>query len=209
MKSNHLLLAVFLFFSCSANEKTSQEAPATDSSSKATLPQPTEDDTLNRDQIREMGIIKEVEDAGYPFMSLKIEFPERHFSEFFTINLEEAKGVSGVNLSKWKGKYVSFFYESNIQNALLDIEREGKSLLDEGSESKKSSLKKIVGKLSGADETTNGDLPSKISITNNNGESVEFEFFVTQQLVDANGKEVVGYYEERTQNKISSIRLSD
>ncbi|MBK8043414.1 MAG: hypothetical protein IPK21_12625 [Haliscomenobacter sp.] len=53
-----------------------------------------------------------------------------------------------------------------------------------------------------------GDLPGSLSITTADGETFEFEFFLTQELVDANGKQVDGYYEPRTENKITKIHLN-
>ncbi|MEZ4905021.1 MAG: hypothetical protein R2822_26345 [Spirosomataceae bacterium] len=76
-----------------------------------------------------MGLLKEVEDSGYPFATLTIEFPERKLTEYFTINFEEAKGANLGTIQQWVGKYVSFTYTSELTNALLDVQVEGKSLV--------------------------------------------------------------------------------
>jgi hypothetical protein len=64
------------------------------------------------DVIQEMGILKSVEDSSYPYATLVIEFPERKFSETFTINMEEVKNAPMASLNKWIGRYVSFGYTS-------------------------------------------------------------------------------------------------
>ncbi|AFK05190.1 hypothetical protein Emtol_4065 [Emticicia oligotrophica DSM 17448] len=159
-------------------------------------------------QLKEFGLLKSAEDSGYPFASLTIEFPERNFSENFTINLEEVKNVNMGTLQKWVGKYVSFTYNSDLTNALMEMQLNGKSVInDEPIELGPNSLK-LVGILRGAAKVTAGDLPSVISVTTANNEKYSFEFFITPQMVKANNKKVVVYFEEIVSNTILQIKLS-
>ncbi|MVM41241.1 hypothetical protein GO730_32035 [Spirosoma sp. HMF3257] len=157
--------------------------------------------------IREVGLLKEVEDSGYPLLTLTIEFPKRHVKEYFVVNLEEVNGTNVEDMNTWVGQYVSFAYTSELTNALLDLQLDGKSLLDEDNTAVNAQTQKITGLLSGADEETAGDLPGKISITATDNTVLDFEFFVTKEMVEANGESVVGFYEERTANTIKSINL--
>lgn len=210
------LAAAFLLISCiSCTAKETQKdqvdstkiTQATDSIATATASDSETDLVANDDEIKEMGILKEVEDSGYPIATLTIEFPERKFTEYFTVNLEEVKGADINKMRNWVGRYVSFLYRSELINALLDVQINGKSIVSEEKVELGPEAKKIVGILKGADEETPGDLPGTVSITSKDNTTLEFDFFVTKEMVAVNGKRVVGYYEERGQNIITAIKL--
>jgi hypothetical protein len=118
-------LLLSLCISCAANESksaTSETQSSTDSTSQLAVKEPTGELSATDDGIKEMGILKEVEDSGYPIATLTIEFPERKFQEYFTINFEETKGADLQTIRKWVGRYVSFTYNSDLTNALLDVQ---------------------------------------------------------------------------------------
>lgn len=200
------------FISCSAKEEKATSTDSTktaDTVASASNPvAEVEDDlTPKDDEIREMGILKEVEDSGYPMATLRIEFPERKFEEYFTVNLEEVPGADINKMRKWVGRYVSFLYKSELSNALLDLQVNGKSIINETPIEINSETKRVVGLLKGADEETPGDLPGTVTITTKDNNTLSFDFFVTKEMVAVNGKRVVGYYEERNQNIITAIKL--
>jgi hypothetical protein len=199
MKLQVLLLSIgFVFLnSCNGQEKqTREQAPA-------------EKQEINKgDALREFGLLKSAEDSGYPFYTVDIEFPERKFSEVFTLNLEEIPDVDPGILAGWVGQYISFEYTSKIINALLDVRQNGKSLLGVKPSELPKKLNKISGTLSGAMNVTEGDLPSLLRIHDPEDQSLEFEFFITPELVEAEGTMVVGFYDQRTENKIVSIKLA-
>ncbi|MEI7584955.1 hypothetical protein [Runella sp.] len=203
-------LLLSLCISCAANESksaTSETQSSTDSTSQLAVKEPTGELSATDDGIKEMGILKEVEDSGYPIATLTIEFPERKFQEYFTINFEETKGADLQTIRKWVGRYVSFTYNSDLTNALLDVQVDGKSLVSEEKIELSADAKKVTGILRGADEETPGDLPGKVTITTSDDTVLSFPFFVTKEMVEANGKSVTGFYEERTQNTITAIKL--
>jgi hypothetical protein len=158
--------------------------------------------------LKEFGLLKSAEDSGYPFYTVEIEFPERKFSEIFTLNLEEIPDVVPGILAGWVGRYVSFEYTSEVINALLDVRQNGKSLLGVKPSELPKGLQKISGTLSGATNVTEGDLPSLLRIHDPEDQSLEFEFFITPELVEAEGSLVVGFYDQRTENKIISLKLA-
>jgi len=197
MKLNVLLLSIgFVFLnSCNGQEKQTQQ------------PASTEKQEINEgDALREFGLLKSADDSGYPFYTVEIEFPERKFSEVFTLNLEEIPDVDPGILAGWVGKYVSFEYTSEVINALLDVRQNGKSLLGVKPSELPKGLKKISGTLSGATNVTEGDLPSLLRIHDPEDQSLEFEFFITPELVEAEGTLVVGFYDQRTNNRITTIK---
>ena len=199
MKLPVLLLSISfaILNSCSGQEKQKQQ------------PAPTEKQEVNEgDALREFGLLKSADDSGYPFYTVEIEFPERKFSEVFTLNLEEIPDVDHGILPGWVGKYVSFEYTSEVINALLDVRQNGKSLLGIKPSELPKGLKKISGTLSGATNVTEGDLPSLLRIHDPEDQSLEFEFFITPELVEAEGTLVVGFYDQRIDNRITTIKLA-
>lgn len=160
------------------------------------------------DGINEFGLLKDVEDSGYPLATLYIEFPERKFSEYFTINLEEVKNVNMGILKKWKGKYVAFTYNSDLTNALVDVQINGKSAINTEPVEFSENVQKVVGILKGAGKVTESDLPSTISITTANNQKLLFDYYITPEMVKINGRKVVAYYEEVVSNTITKIKVS-
>lgn len=165
------------------------------------LPEPT------GEQIRELGLLKQVEDSGYPFFALLIEFPERKFEESFLLDLSEVTNLDPGSLSKAVGKYVNFLYTSNINNVLLDVRQEGKSLLGNAPEDLPEGLERATGILTGAGTPTEGDLPTRISINDPHEFSLEFDVFVTPEMAEAEGNIVEVFFEKRTENKIVAIKV--
>ncbi|GAB2620752.1 hypothetical protein GCM10027035_16270 [Emticicia sediminis] len=160
------------------------------------------------DGINEFGILKEVEDSGYPLATLHIEFPERKFSEYFTINLEEVKNVNMGILKKWKGKYVAFTYNSDLTNALVDLQINGKSAIHTEPMEFSDNVQMVVGVLRGAGKVTESDLPSTISITTTDNQKLLFDYYITPEMVKINGRKVMAYYEEVVSNTITKIKVS-
>jgi hypothetical protein len=203
MKINSLLLLAgfVLLNSCNGQEKQTQEQTREQA--------PAEKQVINEgDALREFGLLKSAEDSGYPFYTVEIEFPERKFSEVFTLNIEEIPDVDPGILAGWVGQYVSFEYTSEVINALLDVRQNGKSILGVKPSELPKGLRKISGTLSGATNVTEGDLPSLLRIHDPEDQSLEFEFFITPELVEAEGTLVVGFYDQRTENKIIFMKLT-
>lgn len=69
------------------------------------------------------------------------------------------------------------------------------------------SFNKITGILSQANVVTTGDLPGELKITDDHDRFEKFSFFITPEIVQANGKVVVGYFEPRTQNTITALEI--
>lgn len=160
----------------------------------------------NGELVHETGLLKKYEDGGYPFATLTIEFPERKFEESFTLNLEEVKDIKPENLSKSIGKYLDFSYVSKFENALMDIQNNGKSIFKTDAIPVTKEMKNITGLLTGANEITGGDLPNKITVSNDQ-ETLEFEYYVTEEMVKYNGKTITVFYEERTSNDLVEMKI--
>ncbi len=190
------LSCLMLSVSCTGQGKQGNKSTA-----DKDLPEPT------GEQIRELGLLKQVEDSGYPFFTLLIEFPERKFEEYFLLDLSEVTNLDPGSLNKAVGRYVSFLYTSNIINALLDMRQEGKSLLGISPEDLPEGLERATGILTGAGTPTEGDLPTRISVNDPHEFSLEFDAFVTPEMAEAEGNIVEVFFEKRTENKIAAIRI--
>lgn len=160
----------------------------------------------NGELVHETGILKNYEDGGYPIATLTIEFPERKFEETFSLNLEEIKEINQETLSKSIGKYLDFSYVSNLENALMDIQSNGKSIFKTDAIPVTKEMKSITGVLIGANEVTGGDLPNKISVSNTE-QTLDFEYYVTEDMVKFNKKTVTVFYEERASNNLVELKV--
>lgn len=155
--------------------------------------------------VEDIGMITSIEDSGYPYYNLEIEFPERQLKETFLLDLSQLDSIDPQILMSWLGQYVTFTYTSTLVNDLLDLQVNEVSILgNEGMEFPEG-VKMISGTLSGAYEVTAGDRPVKISITDPEEASYTFEFFVTPEMVEAEGTLVKGYFTQRTLNEIKSV----
>ena len=198
-----LAFCILLWMSSCSNSTDSNTAEETNTEA-------TESDALAAlDTLRELGLIKTVEDAGYPMYSLEIEFPERGFSEGFLLNAEDIQGLDLAKLGNSAGKYISFEYTSELENALLDMKVNGKSVYDEGEAFEPTpDTKTFEGTLKNAGEPTSSDLPDQISISGADGKTEKFDCYITPLMAKANGKKVVGYYEVRTANRIIGLEFT-
>lgn len=160
----------------------------------------------NGELVHETGILKKFEDGGYPFATLTIEFPERKMEETFSLNLEEVKNIDQEMLSQSTGKYLDFSYVSNFENALMDIQNNEKSIFKTDVIPVTKEMKNISGVLSGAKEVTGGDLPNKVSVSNAN-QTLDFEYYVTDEMVKYNGKTITVFYEERSTNNLVEVKI--
>ncbi len=162
----------------------------------------------NNEMLFETGLLTQVEDAGYPMVGLYFDFPERDFSEYFSVNLEENHAVDINILEGSIDRYVHFGYTSVLVNELVDLMLDDASLLDEpmnvGDDVE---LHTITGVLSNAEEVTSSDLPGEIYVQTEEEITETFPFYITPSIVEANGSTVVAIYVQRTVNTICSFEV--
>ena len=135
-----------------------------------------------------LGLLKSATDAGYPRMNLAIEFPERNYLEFYTLNLEKVKSVKAKTLTDAVGKYVTFEYESEIHNSLYDLYLNGTLLNpDERPPVDPDAMRSVTGVLSNAAEVSKENVRGEIQITDKDGKMVKIPYFITPEIAAANG----------------------
>jgi hypothetical protein len=206
IKMSRTLSFIFVFFTTvSCGGKEINKMVSTNSVTDSTVVN-KEINTIKQ-EIPEMGLLKQVEDSGYPFAILTIEFPERNFTENFTINMEEVDNASIADLNSYIDHYVKFTYTSELSYALLDIFHNSRSIFGAEVAPEGDAIKAIEGILYGAEQVTNGDLPGEVSVFADDGENHYFPYFVTSEMVAVNEKRVTAFYEVRTSNTITSIQM--
>jgi hypothetical protein len=211
-------LSMMLLASCkSGSEKSAEELAEQESfrlDSIAAMEMDIEDydeefgEGPSDDEIEEYGLFVEVEDGGYPFYSVTVEFPEREMKNSFTLNIENLE-IAPDALNNLKDKYVTFYYTSELDNDLYEMMLNDNSVIGEDAIEISEDLKSVTGILSGANEVTGGDLPTEITIKTKSGEEVIFELYVNPEMVPANGKEVTAYFSTRGRNKIAFIKMPE
>lgn len=159
------------------------------------------------DEVREYGILTAIEDSGYPLFSIDVEFPEREMTASFSFNIEKSP-LSMEQLIAMKGKYATFYYTTEDALQLADIIHNGKTVLGEYGLDSFEGFDSATGKLSGAEAPTSGDLPGTITLTSGNN-TLEFDYFITDEVVAINEKEVTVYYYELGVNEITYIWASE
>lgn len=191
---------------CHTNPNNAQKAVVNEALSNSQRMKSNESSSA----IQEFGLLKSAEDSGYPFFTLYIEFPERGFAEYFTVNIENMENMNAEDLTNAVGKYISFEYNSDIVNALIEIEYNDKGIiLQDDTVFQNDDLKRITGVLSNAAEETQGDLPAEIFVTSEEEITEKFSFFITADIVAVNGKVVTAHYEQRTLNTITTMEIKE
>lgn len=221
IKSIFLILLAMSLFACQLENKNSNG----DTNKKETETAiEVQDETVNNqeeqvteadpfrepsdDEIREYGIIKEIEDGVYPIFNITVEFPKREMEHTFILNHGALTGFDG-DLFTLKGKYISFYYLEDWENDLMDIFENGKTLLGEYTPDLDPEWKSITGILSGAENETQSDLPSIISVTDIDGNKLDFKFYIDETMVKANGKEVQAYFSFKGVSTITHINPTE
>lgn len=165
--------------------------------------------SLQAQGLTERGLLRNVEEASHPLFALTIEFPERDFSQTFTINLEHIRYLDARKLNNWRGKYVNFDYTSDTYTSLIEITSDGKSVFLNKSQMPKTdgNLRSVTGILSNAHTETKGNIPTIIYITTSDGTILPFECFVTHEMEAVNGTKVLVVYNEKEENVIRGMSL--
>jgi hypothetical protein len=152
--------------------------------------------------------ITAVTDAGYPMFAVTATVPGQPAPLELLLNAEAAD-LGGVEPAALAGKSVTLGYVTKDEPSLVDIRADGHSLL--GAAAPKSddpAWTVVTGTLGGAAAPTAGDLPDTIEITDAQGVTHAFEYFITPEIVVANGKQVTGYYVTGAVNRVTSIKLA-
>ena len=206
-----LLLFLFAITACKNDIKKEQvqDDTATDSIYSNIDDVLEEDYEPGDEEIREFGIIETIEDGGYPFFVVTVNFVERNMKHDFNLNIE-AIDMDMEELATLTDQWATIYSTANIENFLYDLQYKGESVFGEYAPEKTDpSWKKITGVLSGAAEVTAGDLPDTVTVTSEEGTTLNFDIFIDAETVKANGNQVTAYYVIRGVNTITHIQPAE
>jgi len=195
-----LLLLSLIIVSCtSAPKQENEDAPETEEAKETSTLEDSadEDDEL----FTEYGLIQAVEGGAYPMYTITVEFPERKMIKTFSLNAEELQPRI-EQLSSLVGNYAAIKYTSTLEPSLLDLRTKDKVIM--GSGKIDPNWKRISGKLTGAEEITNSDLPGAVQVSNDS-QTIEFQFYVFEEMQAVNGQYVEANYTLRSINRIKSM----
>ncbi|MFC4635787.1 hypothetical protein ACFO3O_17890 [Dokdonia ponticola] len=162
----------------------------------------------DEDILQEYGLIENIEDEAYPFYNVTVNFIGSRAKINLGLNIEEIP-LDVEALNKLQGKYATIYYTSELQNNLQDLQMNDVSVFGEYAPDYSSDWDQITGTLKGAGSVTAGDLPSYISIAGNDGKNLDFEVFIDDEMVKANGKTVTVFYTIDVTNTITDIVPSE
>ena len=158
----------------------------------AALRAPTTDET------RIVGPVTSIEDGGYPQFTVHVQQDARDLALY--LDAEDAD-LGGQPPQSFSGKTAAIYFKRTPENNLAEIRLAGQSLINGTDEPAGPS---VTGVLSGAEAVTNGDLPDQIAVTDAAGNRTVFEYYVTPEIVAANGREVTAFY---TPSEVSRVTL--
>lgn len=200
-----VLLLSAILFAC-GSKQTEETKDSTQTEDATTLTDSNGEREPTDDEIREFGLISEIEDGAYPMFNITMEFPERQQSASFNLNIEEI-ALSVEELLALQNKYATVYYSGEEESQIFDVHLNNQSIWNE--EEADFELEQVTGILAGANDITEGDLPDEVSITTSNGEKLSFEHYIDEAMVAVNGKEVTVYYSTRYLNTITYMKKSE
>lgn len=204
------LVLLALLSACQGNEKAAvQETPeVTEVQEPENTFQEVQDEAIRpieEGETKEYGRVLTVEDGVYPMFWLQLEFPESGEVLDFEVNVQDL-GWEAEEIHSMNGRFVTLYHKEDVSNDVVSVWLDGNNILDDELEAVEGETLEATGILEGAEQVTESDLPSTISVVNGAGEKVDFSLYVGPKLIEGNGKEVVVKYQERTRQVISYIR---
>lgn len=158
------------------------------------------------DELREYGLVVQITDGIYPMFVVTIEFPERQMKQDFDLNIENIS-LDVHGLYELQDTYISFYYLAELENDLFDIQINNKSLLETETPNT-DEYDYVIGTLEGA-LTESGDLPSEVSVVDEDDQQFRFKCYITPELIKANNQEVTAFYSVRGVEMITYIMPSE
>lgn len=152
------------------------------------------------------GRVIEVEDGGYPQFTVTVQ-PEGDGAQLLLYLNAEAEGLDlgGTQPAEFRDGPATVYYVTEDELNLLDLRLDGQTLTEATGEPLAGG-DSITGVLSGADAVTGGDLPDLITVTDAGGQARSFEYYITDAIVAANGRQVTAYYSAGQRKRITLMR---
>ena len=152
-----------------------------------------------------------IEDGPYPQFVLHLDTagpnaPISGITMPFNLNIEAVEQTV-EDLYALQNSIITIHYTTETDRYLMAVRnpeglRIGSKALDPG-------WLEITGTLSGADAPTESDLPDTVTITDTNGNAIDFLEYITEELVAVNGTVVNAYYSERTVHNVTGFSKAE
>ena len=189
-----------LCFSCKPAEKPADTTSVADT----TTQQQTNASSVPAGALTFEGTLKTAEDAGYPMVALTLVSATNKDSLGVMLNLEGSQKVAPATVNGWLGKTVKVVYTETPETALLELEANGKKVMDPKFKPGKET-KQFKGVLQKANAATAGDLPDEVTMEGEDKSTKTFKVFITKEMIPLNGKTVTAWYEDRIDRQVVSI----
>ncbi len=155
------------------------------------------------------GAVTQVEDGAYPLFTVTIQ-PESGAPIALYLNAEGGADLNSQQPANFSGQNVIAYYTTTEDLALTDLRTAaGASLLPADTPAPAADAPSITGVLSGAEAVTASDLPDVITVTDAQGAARSFEYYITEEIVAANGQQVTARYQPGARNEITLLHPAD
>ena len=149
------------------------------------------------------GLVTQIEAGAYPQYTVTIQ-PEGGEAVPLYLNVEGGADLNSQELRSFDTLNVTAYYTTTDDPLLISLQSAtGASILAPDGVVATDGLSSITGVLSGADAVTDSDLPDVISVTDAQGAAINFEYYVTPDIVAVNGQQVTARYRPNVRNEIT------
>lgn len=149
------------------------------------------------------GVVTQIEAGAYPQYTVTIQ-PEGGEAVPLYLNVEGGADLNSQELRSFDTLNVTAYYTTTDDPLLISLQSAtGASILAPDGAVATDGLSSITGVLSGADAVTDSDLPDVISVTDAQGAAINFEYYVTPDIVAVNGQQVTARYRPNVRNEIT------
>lgn len=153
------------------------------------------------------GRLEAATDAGFPMYFLTIAQEGAPAKELLW-NAMDPTLTGADSIDAVVGQTISVTYETRPSIDAYALSANGAELLgmDQAAIPAGTDVKELTGTLSGAAETTAGDLPDEITVTGADGTAVTFQFFISPEIAAVNGQSVTLRYANATEDVVTAVR---
>lgn len=150
------------------------------------------------------GVVSSVEDGAYPMFTLHLIEDGMSVPTSFSL-MAEGADLGGADLYTLEGKTVSIEYVEPERWDLISIALvENENDMDV---EPRDGWHFVSGRLHGASNITGGDLPDELTINVINGERIVFDYYIDEQMVALNNRDVSAWLAPTANKDILSLRV--
>ncbi len=151
------------------------------------------------------GAVTQIEDGGYPQFTVTIQ-PGTGEPLALYLNAEGGADLDGQEPGTFAGQTVIAYYTTADDPLLIALQSaSGAPIVAPDGPALANDDLTLTGVLSGADAVTGSDLPDTVTITDAQGVAHNFEYYITEAMVAANGQQVTARYRPSVRHEITLL----